>query len=353
MDFFQFRTDYAHAKRLNLLNWSDESPHEYYKSITGALVHKLAECERKGLPYSRPDIELMNRSQALWTWEDDGKPYIKLFPAVTEMLATTKIDIDCQHVKFPFQSFEVRFPMSHNPMVEDTQWPLRSMLVSSIQTVEGQFGQQMLGLQPAKISTQRQVVLWLDFGETHSTMGIKGEPVFFFLNLHLVDGKSVQDVLNDAHERGIEAPGYVPSPAFCRSATAIAIAMTFFLNNQHELVAPDIHRRFIDRWHKAKKRGDKKELKTVLAQSKKLGHGGWTVGEEIELPRPQVVHHDKPTTEGHSVSGWELHFSHIRSGHMRLQWMGTGENRHAELIFIRPTVVRPDLPPRRGFVIKG
>ena len=351
MDFYQFRTDFSHAKRQKLAG--NVSAREYYNGIVSSLISKMTALERDGQPYARADIELTNRCQALATWEDDGNPYIKLFPGVTEMLASTKIDIDCQFVKFPFQSFEIRFPMTNNPMVEDPKWPLRSMLVSSLAAVKGKYGHQMTGLEAPVISDERQVVLWLDFGETHSTMGINGEPVFFFLNLHLAHGKTVQQILDVAHQKGIGAPGYVPSPAFCRSATAIAIATTFFLNNEHELVAPDIHRRFVERWRNAKKRNDKKEIKTVLHQSRKLGHGGWKVGEEIELPKPQVVYHEKPQGNTSSVSGWELHFSHVRSSHMRLQWYGSGENRRAELILIKPTVVRPDLPPRRGFVIKG
>lgn len=68
---------------------------------------------------------------------------------------------------------------------------------------------------------------------------------------------------------------------------------------------------------------------------------GFTVGRDIQLP------YSSGSSTGVMVEnrGDELQYSHIRSGHMRWQWKNDPEGKRIrELIFIAPTVVRPDLP---------
>ena len=69
---------------------------------------------------------------------------------------------------------------------------------------------------------------------------------------------------------------------------------------------------------------------------------GWVIGREIDLPRPIVNRIGYPDTGG----GRELAYGHIRSGHMRLQPCGP-QNSLRRLIFVAPTIVRPDLELRQ------
>lgn len=68
---------------------------------------------------------------------------------------------------------------------------------------------------------------------------------------------------------------------------------------------------------------------------------GFAIGKDISLPYQSGSTHSVIVEE----RGRELQYAHIRSGHMRWQWKNDAEgNRIRKLIFIYPTVIRPDLP---------
>jgi hypothetical protein len=71
------------------------------------------------------------------------------------------------------------------------------------------------------------------------------------------------------------------------------------------------------------------------------------VGSEIALPR-----YERTQDDDEHGTGKSLEYGHMRSGHMRMQPHGKG-NKERKLIFIPPTVVRPDLPIKasRGYKI--
>jgi hypothetical protein len=83
-----------------------------------------------------------------------------------------------------------------------------------------------------------------------------------------------------------------------------------------------------------------------------MGMGGYALGREIELPRPIRVSNNEhePNQSGQT---WQQRFSHVRSGHLRLQAHGPQLSQR-KVIFIEPTVVKPLLPPKPnvGYAIK-
>lgn len=126
----------------------------------------------------------------------------------------------------------------------------------------------------------------------------------------------------------------------------LCVGVALFGIERHELILPDLPREVID------KRGRKSKRQKVMAKERRERDekkcNGWLVGSEIDLPRP-LVKRDQ-CREG---TGTELQYGHIRSGHMRYQPCGPG-NKDRKLIFLPPTVVRPDLPIRQmhGYRIK-
>ena len=127
----------------------------------------------------------------------------------------------------------------------------------------------------------------------------------------------------------------------------IAVCTMFFGVENHELVMPDIHREVLT----IKGKGKRKRITEQMRIDRELAKcKGWKVGSEIDLPRPLIRREGYSGNEG---TGKELEHGHIRSGHMRMQPCGKG-NKDRKLIFLPPTVVRPDLPMRttRGYRIQ-
>lgn len=58
----------------------------------------------------------------------------------------------------------------------------------------------------------------------------------------------------------------------------------------------------------------------------------------------RLRHHE---ATGKGLGGWQLTYRHVRRGHWRAQWYGSGEARYQQHIFIAPTIVGPDDGPLR------
>jgi hypothetical protein len=144
---------------------------------------------------------------------------------------------------------------------------------------------------------------------------------------------------------------YCPGKEFKLNLIRIAVATCFFGINNHEFVLPDLIRRHLVKYHALKAAGRHQEA-TDFALSKTKSKE-WCIGREIVLPRPEVEHR---TVEGNPEGrGYTLSHQYLRSGHLRLQQYGPRDRPHHKLIFIPPTVVRPDLPPppmARGYRIQ-
>jgi hypothetical protein len=122
----------------------------------------------------------------------------------------------------------------------------------------------------------------------------------------------------------------------------ILAATCFFAVDKHELVLPDVPRELIT-IKRTKRKGqaisEQRRVERELAKCR-----GWVVGREIDLPRPLIHYVDDRPSATHT---FELKYGHIRSGHMRMQPCGA-HNQDRKLIFVAPTIVRPDLLIRRS-----
>jgi hypothetical protein len=157
------------------------------------------------------------------------------------------------------------------------------------------------------------------------------EPAVF---IPLLEGETVEEVLEEASQEWYHESKDVSD--FFKTMMRILIGISFFSMDNHELIMPDLPRRVISAISHSKTQQEKDQR---LADAMKK-QPGFKVGKEIELPRPIVV----PDPYKSEPTGRELQYSHLRSGHLRLQRYGSQGNYTYETIFIEPTVVRPDLP---------
>ncbi len=357
MQFYEFRDDFKAARELNGgKNWP-ATKLEHFKHMQRLYFEELANDERK---YGKPTHTTALGYNQYTSWvhlEELGRPYLKIHPEMAGMMCRTSLDIPSKHLKMPFGAFEIRLPTNNNPLVDDPEHPLRSMVVADQAAVVHLKGPQ--DLIDGKGERRRVVYLFMDFGESATVdVGSRSvtSPIYQFLNLWLQDDQPLSQSLDQAISKSMPAQGYTPSTQLLRAATSLAIASTFFLARQHTMIFPDIHPRFKQRWERAVKTNDKRELDQIEANNKKLHHFGWSLrSREIELPPPKYQTAEAGSSAESRGRAFDLQFSHIRSGHLRLQPYGPQyAPTHYDVLFIAPTAVRPDLPPRPhpGFVLK-
>lgn len=326
MDFFRWR-DMYHIARQNGSVPKSDGPKEAY--------------QRLGFRFLRSDDFMSAKScNAELLWYQHGNPYYKVWPAMAAALSNTKIDIDCKFLQMPFPTIEVCLPKhpSHQFREHPDAPAVTSMLVYRDDDLRG-----------AKDNREASLMVHyqLDVDLDKPWMG-------WYFNMGLKSGTSIANRFELSWKKSAHFDdGYEPSKEFTEKIVKLAVAVCFFGTHNHQVIMPDIPNRLIERYHDAKQRRDKSEAEKLLQRAKDMGHFGWRVGSEIDLPQP-IVKHINRDESGTTGEGNELQFGHVRSGHMRYQPYGSkDEPNHYELIFIPPTTVRPDLPLRdiRGFRI--
>lgn len=250
-------------------------------------------------------------------WVAMGRPYFKVWPAMFDLLKDTKMLFGFDSIKMPFSAIAVLLPES---------FPCKCLLL------------QPTGFNQAPDTPT--AVFSCSFQGSHKTDDRRS-------SFGLWENQTVEQALQrfvDIASGDVPFTGARNDSPITRSVqgqairTAIAVAM--FAVNRHELVAPDIDREILVR----KFPGGKSKASQKIAEEKRQREiakvKGWKVGSEIDLPRPRVI------TQGHPPErGGELSCGHVRSGHMKMQPCGP-RNQDRKLIFVAPTVVRPDLPIR-------
>lgn len=325
LEFYQWQ-DMYHMKKKQDKSLRREGPKEIYNRLRAFFYH-------------HKDHMSVVSCDAEEEWFLLGNPYYKIWPNMAEAMQNLSIDIEGRFLHLPFPTYEIRLPK--NPPIrerEDTP-ALKSLLVYRSN--------------PPRVDAQKADNRdWTLIVHYQLDLPTEDEAMGWYFCFGIADHESIADRFESAWHNSKNYPeGYVPSREFAQGLVKMAIATAFFGVHNHELVMPDIPNRFIDRWHAAQRNKDESEAKKLLDKAKRLGHFGWNVRSEIDLPRPIVTHHQK----GKEGTGRELQFGHIRSGHMRMQPYGPKDNpTHYELIFVAPTIVREDLPLKtvKGFRLR-
>lgn len=334
------------------LTCPDGNPVSFYEYLAEDVY--TYQFRQKGLMTEELAIRQALFNMGLAKWHRMGKPYCKVSSAIGLMLMNTRLEFDAKFLMWPFDSFAIRFPEIDNPVVDYSRNRIcRAMFVVGHTSEPDAQGHRL-----------RRMQVWLDCGET-SPEPILGydQPLYGYIDLRLPEGQTLEEAFEASVEESF-ATGKNPTNAdkeFMRRALALAVATSFFMVGNHKFVADDIPNRYKEAYHRAKKKLQvpesveqaEKELKDILAKSKKLGFNGSILGQEIELPR-EIVQHIYEEGPQHQKGNYQMTWAHPRSGHIRLQPCGPREDPHIEVRFILPTIVRPDLPmmPCRGYIIK-
>lgn len=357
MDFCDFRTQYEVLKKMDVAI-ADVSEIEFYVTLQQRIEHLLAQA------YQADPTDKMgaarcayNQASAEMTWIRLGRPYYKLYPAVTDMLVESSLDIPSEYVRAPLGSILLRFPVDYSNsalMAEGrmlrtllvTEWSQRDMKDTVAAPID-----------PRDKDDTRRFVFWMDFGEqldealpstqdlTHSKTPMGG-PVLVF---QLVSISDEQASFEEHFEEWINREkldmdiGLQVSNEIVANAVRVAVGACLLANGaDSRVVEHDVLNKHVRRYRASKTEADKT---TLFEKAKRRGKFGWLVGREISLPSVS-------RSSGESVgTGVSLTRSHWRKGHFhRVRY---GPNRSlVKVAWYRPTIVRPDLPAqesRRGY----
>lgn len=304
-------------------------------------------------------------------WHSYGRPYFKVWPAMVDALSRTSMNFASEHFAVPFKAFSVMLPKTddrcHTCLVSACrademlrQSVMADRLDDCIKLNDPSLVDQVRAREAVDGLRRRN-----EYMEKREEMlgPLEMQLLFFFLDtdgvvafthFYVHENQTIEEGLSelefnidrvDGDDRlwlGWSWPEVID---FVR----ISIGVAMFGVDRHELVAPDIDREeLVARFPGGRSKGSR-QLAAMRVAKEMAKCNGWRVGSEIDLPRPL-----QSETSVRIGTGVEREFGHYRSGHMRMQPCGEG-GKDRKLIFVAPTLVRPDLPIRQshGYRIRG
>lgn len=244
-----------------------------------------------------------------------GKTYFKVWPNIAEALCHTEMRIPCKNLRLPVGCFEMCFPYGQSPC-----FPFESALVTMIPVASGK-----RKLVVITMTNQKEFQTKWDGGNYGGGSILLDDDV----------------LLEDRLAEWLDVVGEHREAA--RRLIRVAVGVTFFGQDRHEMVLPDLPRRVIERYQRERRQPNAVEAAREIQEARQQGMTGFKIGSEIELPRALRRQEGESGDEARERIGRELTAGHIRRGHLRLQPCGP-KHQDRQLTFIEPTVVRPDLP---------
>ncbi len=266
---------------------------------------------------SRNDMQFAGRIQL--NYQKAGRPYYKVWPQIGAALQAVSLDVPCEAMGMPYAAFVVRFPVGEQVLIVDSR-PVGTLMVS-VDGLEYDFHKRV----------PSDAIDTLSVSATSSDGGVDCD---FRISIGRHQGRTIQQCMDDYSHWNTHT-----DQAGVKVMFSVAVSVALFGIDRHELVLPDVRRLRV-----IKRRGAKRQK--VLEGGAAEESQGWKLGSELDLPRPLVRY----IGDGDRCRR-ALREGHIRAGHLRMQVCGKGAKQR-KLIFIAPTVVRPDLPLqqfRRGF----
>jgi hypothetical protein len=278
-------------------------------------------------------------------WERWKRPYFKVWPAIIDLLATTRLQFPGEYLTLPFYVFEIRLPAEH-PMARKTGG---SVLVFYMEHNDKSLDPdglvEMFGM-PRSVAeplARQNRAVYRDglrgVLKIHYYMPGDHHGVVTCHDLQIVAGQTVEESLARTQEH--TRPNDVGDCTFLphddqHAILSLVCGVAMFATNNHELVGLDIPR------EETKPRNTRERIAQEIRDAKAKRHcRGWTVGRDIQIPRAE---HHEPERDGPART---LSHGHVRSGHMRLQAHGP-KLQERKLIFVHPCMVRPDLPMKQS-----
>jgi len=281
--------------------------------------------------------------EAEYTWYSTGRPTYKIFPAMVDALSHTSIDVECEHINLPFPSFCIELPAGNRLGEAHGEGGYDGLLVtmSDIVNYEGIVGGR--GLKLTVLATRRSREKDYDAAGGYKNFNrmCAAHGTFPLMNQHSMLGlpifdqqMTVKELLVKYDEQMAEHEKGFGSRMARRQLLSLVIATI--------LIATSDDKRLI----KPEARGLKHRLKAERARKKgdtSAGREdiGFLVGADIKLPKDLTKAINQPA----GGEGRSLNYGHVRSGHLRVQPYGKkGDEKSYKVIFVAPTLVRPDLP---------
>jgi hypothetical protein len=256
-----------------------------------------------------------------------GKPYFKVFPAIATALGDTVMRVPGAHFALPFEGMEIRLPKENN-----TLWPCCAAVCCRLDN----------SVRQDKDRDWSFVVTFFDNIPEFDRFEAGN---YWVADIPIRSRELLEDSLDQTcliHD--------CPNPDLVRRLVRVCVGVCFFGIDRHELILPELKRKTIDYFHGLRRQPTPHEAARALQDAKDCGLFGFKVGSEIDLPRPNLVHHEAGNGNGEHRGLTE---GHLRRGHMALVAVGEGRQER-RLIFRHPTIVRPDLPLRatKGYRVR-
>jgi hypothetical protein len=269
-------------------------------------------------------------------WYALRRPVYRVYPSMAVALPSTNLEVPSHELRFPFEAVTVAFPartvfMDPTMVVPQDREALRGLpYVCAIMAIE----RPLEAADRQELGAERAVSLMIDMADDDPLAYREGRLTFL-----LRADRTIADCVTEPLRHSLLRE-YAPCAADVRRLAALVTAVLFLATGR-------------DRKYVTETRikpypaepclcGSGKKHKRCCGASRATSGQpiGYEVGRHIDLP-----YRSSNTTGVTLGDGRQLEFGHIRSGHMR--WQPRKDDAREwtrELIFVAPTVVRPDLP---------
>jgi len=337
---------------------------EFYMAETQFLKSNL---ER--MLYIEEHDPMQLRSDALTTFNaltfthqliKNDRPYYKVYPEVFEAVSGTTLDLAMEDWHLPFDVFEIRMPKTETPLlpIDDGS----RVGVSSIQVFrhpERRFAQ-MIEADTAMTYKYAQryrpdlapmfrfnknIAIQLNVRDFDTPQ--PGYQQFLLGTITHYSGHTIRDATADVVERLVDA---CPANEFERIADwaweksiKLALGVSLLATGSQKILQPDVLSKHLNAFNEMRAKGDTAGCKAIVAKARQKGKFGWNVGKPTDRRLPLSQNPSYPRSEG---KGGRRIWGSIRCGHWHKYRVGAGR-KTVKIMWVNPTVVRPDLPLRQ------
>jgi hypothetical protein len=345
----------ALGRALGAILQSDMDDRNFYEAVRRGFLGNA----RAGQRVDRAAVSQYRQMMEEYRWLRIHKPRYRIYPNMVQALAKIAIDIDAKHFKLPFPTLTIDMPKDY--LRENDSAPfLRGMMVHcrwkndpepdkfnyGVNFTDQNDAPDDIFVDTPATPMHNVMIVDLDFGdETYKnkiTETVETNACKPFAIFDLVEGKTISECFDGMPEPMNWVGGYLPSLEFQKTCLRIAVGAAFLAVNNNEFVERDLPQGFAEKLDRAKSSKNKKLLEKTQNQIAAAGLSRtFAVGREIVIPQQHEPGDPSPAGE---PTGRHLHWAHVRSGYMRFQPYGSREDPQYKLIFVHPTIVRPDLP---------
>ena len=304
MNFSEYLTVYDERKRQSGTTVSAE---EFYPMCVRRCDRRAPSRRAYGLWKTQMDAEVV--------WIRDRRPYVKIYPTYLDSFRNARLDVPMCYLKPPLEVFAIQLPAYSRD-------GLKSLLVREAARGDAMGIISITALRMYQGNIERDInIMYPDPTEQDKTFEqcLDENPIF---------------TETGTPESILRAHGCI------REASRIALSAILLLNGGNRMVSdgstpiqPDVLTDDLDRFVN----GDKATRERLANRARRRGKNGWTIGREVPLPRNRTPYEPSGYMRG------PLSYQGFRCGHFRMQACGR-RWQDSRLIFVPPTIVRPDLP---------